>query len=51
MNKTSSKKSIEMFKNKYSKVVGERYFIKSKPLKYEDNTTILPFYMLFCFKQ
>lgn len=49
-NKTSSKKSIEEFKNKYSKVIGERYFIKSKPLKYEDNTTILPFYMLFCFK-
>ena len=49
-NKTSSKKSIELFKNKYSKVIGERYFIKSKPLKYEDNTTILPFYMLFCFK-
>ncbi len=49
-NKTSSKKSIELFKKKYSKVVGERYFIKSKPLKYEDNTTILPFYMLFCYK-
>ena len=49
-NKTSSKKSIELFKNKYSKVIGERYFIKSKPLNYEDNTTILPFYMLFCFK-
>ena len=49
-NKTSSKKSIELFKKKYSKVVGERYFIKSKPLMYEDNTTILPFYMLFCFK-
>ena len=49
-NKTSSKKSIEEFKNKYSKVIGERYFIKSKPSKYEDNTTILPFYMLFCFK-
>ena len=39
-NKTSSKKSIEEFKNKYSKVIGERYFIKSKPLKYEDNTTL-----------
>ena len=49
-NKTSSIKSIELFKNKYSKVIGERYFIKSKPLKYGDNTTILPFYMLFCFK-
>ena len=49
-NKTSPIKSIELFKNKYSKVIGERYFIKSKPLKYGDNTTILPFYMLFCFK-
>ena len=49
-NKTSSKKSIELFKNKYSKVVGEKHFIKSKPLKYEDNTTILPFYMLFCYE-
>lgn len=49
-NKTSSKKSIEKFKEKYSKVIGERYFVKSKPLKYEDNTTLIPFYMLFCFE-
>lgn len=27
-NKTLSKKSIEEFKNKYSKVVGQRYFVK-----------------------
>jgi predicted AAA+ superfamily ATPase len=41
-------KSLDEFKNKYSHAIGERYIVCTKSLRFGDNTTILPMYMLFC---
>ena len=39
--------SLNAFKDKYGKVVGEKIIIKNKPLNYGDNTTYLPIYLTF----
>ena len=39
--------SLNAFKDKYGKGVGEKIIIKNKPLNYGDNTTYLPFYLTF----
>ena len=41
-------KSLDLFKEKYSHSIGERYIAYTKPLRFGDNTTFLPMYMLFC---
>lgn len=47
-NKPISYKSIDRLKTKYGKIIGEKYIVEPKPLKYGDNITFLPSYMLFC---
>lgn len=39
--------SLNAFKDKYGKGVGEKIIIKNKPLNYGDNTTYLPIYLTF----
>ena len=38
-------RSLDLFCQKYSKQVSDRYVVYSKDLKYEDRTTYIPFYM------
>ena len=48
--KVSSLSSLNEFKRKFGKNVGEKYIIKPKPLSYGDNLTNLPSYMLFALR-
>jgi len=48
--KVSSLSSLTEFKRKYGKNVGESYIVRPKPLRYGDNLTNLPSYMLFALK-
>lgn len=48
--KASSLSSLNAFKIKFGKNVGEKYIIKPKPLSYGDNLINLPSYMLFTLK-
>lgn len=43
----SSKESIEVFRQKFVKKIGEKYIVDIKQLSFGDNLTYLPFYMLF----
>lgn len=45
--KVSSLSSLNEFKRKFGKNVGEKYIVKPKPLTFGDNLTNLPSYMLF----
>ena len=48
--KVSSISSLQEFKTKFGKVIGEKYIVKPKPLTYGDNLTNLPSYLLFALK-
>ncbi|MBE6133952.1 MAG: ATP-binding protein [Erysipelotrichaceae bacterium] len=48
--KVSSLSSLNKFKMKFGKNVGEKYIVKPKPLSYGDNLINLPSYMLFALK-
>ena len=43
----SSKKSLDEFRKKFPKKIGEKYIVHIKQLSYGDNLTYLPYYMLF----
>ena len=43
----SSLKSLENFRDKFSKKTGERYIVSVNSLSYGDNLTYLPYYMLY----
>ena len=46
----SSKESLDEFRKKYAKRIGEKYIVHIKKLSYGDNLTFLPYYMLFALK-
>ena len=46
----SSKESLDEFRKKYAKKIGEKYIVHIKKLSYGDNLTFLPYYMLFALK-
>ena len=46
----SSKESLDEFRKKYAKRIGEKYIVHIKKLSYGDNLTFLPSYMLFALK-
>ena len=46
----SSKESLEEFRKKFVKKIGEKYIVHIKQLSYGDNLTYLPYYMLFAVK-
>lgn len=48
--RVSSLSSLNKFKLKFGKNIGEKYIIKTKPLSYGDNLTNLPSYMVFAMK-
>jgi hypothetical protein len=48
--KVSSLSSLNEFKRKFGKNVGEKYIVKPKPLSYGDNLINLPSYMFFVLK-
>lgn len=48
--RVSSSSSLDKFKIKFGKNIGEKYIVKPKPLSYGDNLTNLPSYMLFALK-
>lgn len=43
----SSKESLDEFRKKFVKKIGEKYIVRIKTLSYGDNLTYLPYYMLF----
>ena len=43
----SLKESLERFRTKFVKRIGEKYVVNTKQLSFGDNLTYLPFYMLF----
>ena len=43
----SNKESLERFREKFKKRIGEKYVVDIKPLGFGDNLTYLPYYMLF----
>ena len=43
----SSKESLEEFRKKFVKKIGEKYIVSIKTLSYGDNLTYLPYYMLY----
>ena len=45
-NSSKETKSLDIFVNKYSHSIGERYVVRNKPLEYGDNLTYIPIYML-----
>lgn len=45
--KVSSLSSLNQFKKKFGKNIGEKFIVKLKPLTFGDNLTNLPSYMLF----
>lgn len=45
--KISSVKSLEMFRKKFPKKIGEKYIVNINSLSYGDNLTYLPYYMLY----
>lgn len=45
---TSCIESLEAFRRKFVKKIGEKYIVHIKQLSYGDNLTYLPYYMLFC---
>ena len=47
----SSKKSLEEFRKKFAKRVGEKYIVHIKGLTKGDNLTYLPYYMLFAVRE
>ena len=46
----SNKVSLERFREKFKKKIGEKYIVDILNLKHGDNLTYLPYYMLFCVK-
>ena len=44
----SNKVSLERFREKFKKKIGEKYIVDILNLKHGDNLTYLPYYMLFC---
>ena len=46
----SSKESLEEFRKKIVKKIGEKYIVSIKTLSYGDNLTYLPYYMLYTVK-
>lgn len=46
----SNKVSLERFREKFKKKIGEKYIVDILNLKHGDNLTYLPYYMLFCIK-
>ena len=46
----SSKESLDEFRKKFVKKIGEKYIVHIKQLSYGDNLTYLPYYMLFAVK-
>ena len=46
----SSKESLDEFRKKFVKKIGEKYIVHIKQLSYGDNLTYLPYYMLFAIK-
>lgn len=49
--KVSSLASLNEFKNKFGKNIGQKYIIKPKPLLFEDNVINLPSYMIYCLRK
>ena len=43
----SLKESLDRFRTKFVKRIGEKYVVNTKQLSFGDNLTYLPFYMLF----
>jgi len=43
----SNKESLERFRERFAQKVGEKYIVDIKPLRFGDNLTYLPYYMLF----
>ena len=46
----SSKESLDEFRKKYFKRIGEKYIVNIKQLLFGDNLTYLPYYMLFAIR-
>lgn len=46
----SSKESLEEFRKKFVKKIGEKYIVHIKQFAFGDNLTYLPYYMLFAIK-
>lgn len=46
----SSMESLEEFRKKFAKKIGEKYIVHIKKLSYGNNLTYLPYYMLFALK-
>ena len=46
----SSKESLDEFRKKFTKKIGEKYIVHIKQLSFGDNLTYLPYYMLFAVK-
>ena len=46
----SNKVSLERFREKFKKKIGDKYIVDILNLKHGDNLTYLPYYMLFCVK-
>lgn len=46
----SSIESLEEFRKKFAKKIGEKYIVSIKTLSYGDNLTYLPYYMLYSIK-
>lgn len=46
----SNKASLERFREKFKKKIGEKYIVDILNLRHGDNLTYLPYYMLFCVK-
>ena len=46
----SNKVSLERFREKFKKKIGEKYIVDILNLKHGDHLTYLPYYMLFCVK-
>ncbi len=43
----SNKESLERFRERFEKRIGEKFIVDIKPLGFGDNLTYLPYYMLF----
>ena len=46
----SNKESLERFREKFKTKIGEKYIVDVKPLRFGDNLTYLPYYMLFALR-